>query len=38
MMEATLLMQHKFTPDEKKVVKRTFAREKKLITSGKSKP
>ena len=38
MMEAKLLMQHKFTPDEKKAVKSTYAREKKLITSGKSDP
>ena len=27
-------MQHKFTPDDSKAVKRTFAREEKLITPG----
>ena len=33
-----MLTQHNFTHDEKKELKRTFAREKKLITSGKSDP
>ena len=37
-METKLLTQHNFTHDEKKALKRTYAREKKLITSGKSKP
>ena len=37
-MEATLLMQHKFHTDENKAAKRTYARENKLITSGKSDP
>ena len=31
-------MRHKFTLDDKKAIKRTYAREKKLITSGKSHP
>ena len=38
MMEAKLLIQHNFTHDEKKALKSTYAREKKLITSGKSDP
>ena len=37
-MEAKLLVQYNFTPDEKKELKRAFARERKLITSGKSDP
>ena len=33
-----VVVNHRFTPDENKAVKRTFAREKRLITSGKSDP
>ena len=36
MVEAKMLTQHNFTHDEEKALKRTYAREKKPITSGKS--